>query len=68
MTDPIPTHGGKRIAGPGKKLGRPKKKVREKAHTMTIVLSTPAKARNLRRLARKAKLTPGAYVEQQLQL
>ncbi len=63
-----PQHGGPRTPGPGKKIGRPKKPAKDRAVTTTIVLSSRKAAQALKRKARKAKLTPGALIERELQL
>lgn len=63
-----PRHGGKRTPRPGKKLGRPPKKAKDKAVTVAIVLSSPKAAKALKSRAKRAHLTPGAYIEKELDL
>lgn len=64
----IAPHGGPRTPGPGKRLGRPPKKAKEKAVTVAIVLSCPKAAKALKSRAKRAHLTPGAYIERKLNL
>jgi hypothetical protein len=61
-------HGGPRTPGPGKKLGRPKKPAKDRAVTTTITLSSPKAHRSLKAKAKRAKLTPGALIERDLNL
>jgi hypothetical protein len=61
-------HGGPRTPGPGKKLGRPKKPAKDRAVTTTITLSSPRAHRSLKAKAKRAKLTPGALIERDLNL
>ena len=75
MNLPVPTdipaatqHGGPRTPGPGKRNGRPKKKPQAKSVSTTIVLSSPKALKSLKRLAKKAHLTPGALIERELTL
>lgn len=56
-------HGGAR-----KGAGRPKKKVRERAVTVAIVLSCQKKRTALKKRAKAAKLTPGALIEREMGL
>lgn len=60
------THGGPRTPAPGKKNGRPKKKPQAKSVSTTIVLSSPKALKALKRLAKRAHLTPGALIEREL--
>jgi len=60
------THGGPRTPAPGKRNGRPKKKPQAKSVSTTIVLSSPKALKSLKRLAKKAHLTPGALIEREL--
>lgn len=59
-------HGGHRTPRPGKKLGRPPKKAKDKAVTVAIVLSCPKAAKALKSRAKRAHLTPGALIEREL--
>lgn len=61
-------HGGPRTPGPGKTQGRPPKKPKEKAISTTITLSSAKALKALKRRAKKAHLTPGAYIERELKL
>jgi hypothetical protein len=65
---PASSHGGPRIPGPGKKLGRPKKPQKDKAACLQITLSSPKARAALKRKAKRAKLTPGALIERELRL
>lgn len=65
---PLSQHGGKRTPGPGKTQGRPPKKPKDKAVTVSIVLSSAKVAKKLKSKAKRAKLTPGAYIERELKL
>lgn len=72
-TDPqapaaLPQHGGHRTPGPGKRLGRPPKKAKEKAVTVAIVLSCPKAAKHLKARAKRRRMTPGAMIEHDLNL
>lgn len=61
-------HGGPRRPGPGKKIGRPAKKAKEKAICTTITLSSPKTLKTLQTRAKRANLKPGAYIERELKL
>jgi len=61
-------HGGKRIPGPGKKLGRPSKDASQKAVAISITLSSQAAVDALKALAKAAEKTPGTLIEQKLKL
>lgn len=61
-------HGGPRLPGPGKKLGRPTKKPKEKAVCTTITLRSPKTLKTLQGRAKRANLKPGAYIERELKL
>lgn len=65
---PKAAHGGPRTPGPGKKLGRPKKPAKDRSVTTTVTLSTPKALRTLKAKAKRAKLTPGALIERELNL
>lgn len=64
----LPQHGGPRTPGPGKRLGRPPKKAKEKAVTVAIVLSCPKAAKHLKARAKRRRMTPGAMIEHDLNL
>lgn len=66
--DALPQHGGPRTPGPGKRLGRPPKKAKEKAVTVAIVLSCPKAAKHLKARAKRRRMTPGAMIEHDLNL
>lgn len=66
--DHVLKHGGPRTPGPGRKQGRPAKKPKEKATCTTITLSSPKTLKTLQKRAKKAQLTPGAYIERELKL
>lgn len=61
-------HGGPRRPGPGRKLGRPAKKPKEKAVCTTITLRSAKTLKTLQSRAKRAKLKPGAYIERELKL
>lgn len=61
-------HGGKRTPGPGKKIGPKFKDPKKKSVTVSIVLSSDKIAKKLKAKAKRAKLTPGAYIERELKL
>ncbi|MBN8422482.1 MAG: hypothetical protein J0L73_26440 [Verrucomicrobia bacterium] len=61
-------HGGKRTPGPGKKIGPKFKDPKKKSVTVSIVLSSDKVAKKLKAKAKRAKLTPGAYIERELNL
>lgn len=63
-----PRHGGPRSAGPGKKMGRPRKPASSLAVSTSITLSSREALRTLKGLARKARKAPGAFIEAELGL
>lgn len=68
---PVPTpapHGGPRTPGPGKKLGRPDKKPKEKAACASITFASAKTLKALKSRAKRARLTPGAFIERELKL
>ena len=66
--DFVHKHGGPRTPGPGRKQGRPAKKPTQKAVCTTLTLSSRKTLKTLQKRAKKANLTPGAYIEQELNL
>ena len=65
---PPSSHGGKRTPGPGRKIGPKFKDPKKKAVTVSIVLSSANAAKKLKAKAKRAKLTPGSYIERELLL
>lgn len=66
---PVPTpspHGGPRTPKPGHKLGRPTKKPKEKAACASITFSSAKTLKALKSRAKRARLTPGAFIEREL--
>lgn len=66
--DTVLKHGGPRTPAPGRKQGRPAKKPKDKAVCTTLTLSSRKALKTLQKRAKKAKLTPGAYIERELKL